>query len=463
MNASGFFNKYKSIIGFLILEILALVSFTFANINEIFYLITTALTICAFLFAFFTNVDRKDFLKLVPVVAGLFLISGFAAFGGFSHSFSPLSNIATFFALPSFFSLGFFTRRIDGIKFEHVLLAIGFGLAAITLVGTITTWIQYGPFYAQIHKAKPIYFYEGVAYNAVKEMGWLMGFRITEVTIEYGSMFAIMCAVFLPALLFIKLKEQRNLFICSAVIGGIGFISLLTIPNWKALIFLVITSIFAFVYKFLKEKKLVCNILYYCVVGIVGLGVVFFLLTILNAGIGFKFTGIFNKVLCDNFIMRPATNTLIGAFAKDLGGVPFNLTGFDLSNPASMLIGLNAIVEEPTLIFEYEVIKEVGLIGLIFVLGFFAAMFVFVTKYVKNSIDSSFLKNVIVMMLVAFMLLASFGFNVKIEAHNYDIYQPFFRSVPFMIALFLFGFTYFAPNKEPQIDEKKVEEASLWN
>ena len=76
MQFSSFLNKYKSIVGFLILEILALVSFTFANINEVFYLITTALSICAFVFAFFTNADRKDFIKLFPVVACLFIISG---------------------------------------------------------------------------------------------------------------------------------------------------------------------------------------------------------------------------------------------------------------------------------------------------------------------------------------------------------------------------------------------------
>ena len=454
MNASGFFNKYKSIIAFLILEIMALVSFTFANINEVFYLITAALSICAFLFAFFTNVDRSDFLKLIPVVAGLFIISGIAAFGGFSKSMSIFSNIATFFALPSFFSLGFFARRIDGVKTEHVLLAIGFGLAAITLIGTITTWIQYGVFYAEVHKAKPVYFYDGTAYNATKEMGWLMGFKITEVAVEYGSMFAIMCAVFLPALLFIKIKEQRNLFICSAVIGGVGFISLLTIPNWKALIFLVIASTFAFIYKFLKEKKLVCNILYYIVVGIVGLGVLFFVATIINAGIGFKAPGILNKVMCNNSIMIPTTKTLASAFEKNVNGAPLNLFGF-------LIEYSSAAIEEPTLIFEYEVIKEVGLIGLPFVLALFAAMFVFVTKYVKNCKDDAFNKNVIVMMLVAFMLLATFGFNVKNQPHNPNAYQPFLRSVPFMISLFLFGFTYFVPEKAPQQVEKKVEEASL--
>lgn len=465
MNASGFFNKYKSIISFLILEVLALVSFTFANINDVFYLITAALSIAAFVFAFFTNVDKKDFLRLLPVVACLFIISGIAAFGGFSKSFSTFSNIATFFALPAFFSLGFFARRLGNMKMEHVVLAIGFGLAAITLVGTITTWILYGPFYAEIHKAKPIYFWEGTTYNVTKEMGWLMGFKITEVSIEYGGLFAILCSVFLPALLFINVKENRNLFICSAVIGGIGFISLITIPYWKAIIFLVIASAFAFIYKFLKEKKLVINIISLCVVVFVGLGVLFYLLTIVNGAIGFKFPGFLDRIMCNNFIMRPATNTLAGAFAKDINGNLYNLFGFDLTNSASAIIGLGSIIKEPTLIFEYEIIKEVGIIGTIFVVAFLITMFAFVVRYIAKSKDTPFLKNVVVMMLLAFMLLSSFGFNVISQPHNSGIYDAFLRSVPFMIALFLFGFTYFAPDKQPEAipQDKVVEEASLWN
>ena len=467
MKLNSFFKQYKSIIGFLILEILALVSFTFANINEVFYLITTILSICAFLFAFFTNSNKKDFYKMLPIVAGLFLISGIAAFGGFSGRISLLSNIATFFAIPSFFSLGFFARRIDDVKPEHILLAIGFGLAAITLVGTITTWVQYGLFYAEIHKAKPIYFYEGTAYNAVKEMGWLVGFKITEVSVDYGGMFAILCAAFLPALIFINIKENRNLFICSAIIGGIGFISIITVPNWKALIFLVLASLFALVYKLFKEKMLVVNILSLLVVVVVGLGVVFYLLTIINAGIGFKFTGIFDKLCRNNFIIRPASHTLLGAFATDTNGLPFNLFGFNIDHPQAALIGedgLYGIVQEPTLIFEYEIIKEVGLIGTLFVLGLFAAMFVFVVRYIRDSKDNAFIKNVIVIFLVAFMLYATFGFDVKSQPHNDGFYQPFLRSVPFMLVLFLFGFTYFVPDKEQKVmGEKQIEEANLWN
>ena len=464
MQAKSFFKQYKSIVFFLILEVMALVSFTFANINEVFYLITTALSLCAFLFSFFINTDKKDFVKLAPIVLGLFVISGIAAFGGFSHQVSMLSNIATFFALPSFFSLGFFARRLGNMKTENVILAIGFGLAAITLVGTIITWIQYGPFYTLIHKAKPIYFYEGAMYDVTTEMGWLMGFRITEVSIEYGGFFAILCAAFLPGLLFLKIKENKNLFICTSIIGGIGMISIVSVPNWRALIFLAVASIFAFVYKFLKERKLVINILSLCVVVVVGLGVIFYLLTILNAGIGFKFPGILNKLMRDNFVMRPASNTLMGAFAKDINGQPFTLFGFDINNPSAALVGENglaSIVYEPTYIFEYEIIKEVGLIGTLFVLGFFAAMFVFVVRYIRDAKDSAFLKNVVVIMLIAFMLYASFGYSVQTEPHNTEIYGAFLRSVPFMIALFLFGFTYFVPSKEIVEAPQKVEDVSL--
>lgn len=464
MQLKAFLNKNKSIISFLILEVLALVSFTFANINDVFYLITTLLSICAFIFAFFTNSNKKDFYKLLPIVGGLFVISAIAAFGPFSKSFSLLSNIATFFAIPSFFSLGFFARRIEGLKAEHVVLAIGFGLAAITLIGTIITLVQYGPFYKMIHKAKPIYFYEGVAYNATKEMGWLMGFRITEVSVEYGGMFAILCAAFLPALLFIKVRENKSMFISSAVIGGIGLISLAIVPNWKALIFLAIASIFAFVYKFLKEKKIVTKVLFIGLISVVGLGVLFYLLTIVNAAAGFKLTGFLNRLACDNFIMRPATNTLAGEFSKDLDGSLFNLFGFDIKSTGGIINILNVVVEEPTLIFEYEIIKEVGLIGTILVLGFLATMFVFEVRYVKESNDSDSLKNINIVFLIAFMLYATFGFNIQSQPHDLMIYQAFLRSVPFMIVLFLLGFTYFVPKEEAKSEQPNfVQEANLWD
>lgn len=464
MQLKAFLNKNKSIISFLILEVLALVSFTFANINDVFYLITTLLSICAFIFAFFTNSNKKDFYKLLPIVGGLFVISAIAAFGPFSKSFSLLSNIATFFAIPSFFSLGFFARRIEGLKAEHVVFAIGFGLAAITLIGTIITLVQYGPFYKMIHKAKPIYFYEGVAYNATKEMGWLMGFRITEVSVEYGGMFAILCAAFLPALLFIKVRENKLMFISSAVIGGIGLISLAIVPNWKALIFLAIASIFAFVYKFLKEKKIVTRVLFIGLISVVGLGVLFYLLTIVNAAAGFKLTGFLNRLACDNFIMRPATNTLAGEFSKDLDGLLFNLFGFDIKSAGGIINRLNVVVEEPTLIFEYEIIKEVGLIGSLLVLGFLATMFVFEVRYVKECNDSDSLKNINIVFLIAFMLYATFGFNIQSQPHDLMIYQAFLRSVPFMIVLFLLGFTYFAPKEEAKSEQPNfVQEANLWD
>lgn len=456
MSFKNFFSSYKSIFGFLILLVLAVVSFTFGNVNDVFYLITAALSICAFFFAFSSGIDKKDYIRYLPLVAGLFIISGIAAFGGLSHSFSPFSNIATFFAIPAFFSLGFFIRRFNSVKIEYFIFAIGFGLAAITLVSTIITWSQYGIFYAEIHKAKPIYYYSGVTYNVTEEMGWLMGFKVSEVCIEYGGVFGILCAVFLPALLFLRPKENRSMFISSAVIGGIGLISLLTVPNWKAIILLVIVSIFAFVYKFLKEKMLVVNILSVVVVGLIGLAALFFLLSVINAGIGYKFPGILNRIFVDNSVMNPVSKVLSAAFAKDINGSAYNLIGFNLENPSAGIIDLQNAVKTNTYIFEYEVIKEVGLIGTIFVVALLVTIFVFTVFYIRDSKDSAFMKNILVMLLFAFLLYSSFGFNPLIETHSSNSYQCFLRSAPFMISLMLFGMMYFTPK-----ENARIEEASL--
>lgn len=459
MNSNSFFYKYKSIIAFLILEILALVSFTFGNINDVLFLISSAISLTAFVFAFTTNVDKKDYYKLIPVVAVLFIVSGIAAFGGFSHYFADkpegssfhklsLSNLATFMAIPSFFSLGFFTRRLGEIKIEHVLMAVGFGFAAIVLIGMFATWINYGFFYSLIYKIKgtPYYYYNGTPYNVTEEMSWLVGFNFNEVSLQYGGLFAVICAAYLPALMFVDRKKDRNFFISIATIGGIGALSLITVPNYKALIVVAIASLFAFIYKFLKEKKTITTIIKWAFVGVVGLGVLFFALSSINAALGFKFTGIFNRVFVQNRIMLEPSKVFKAAFDRTEGGFLYNLFGFDREYArAAAEIGLESIVKSNTGIFEVQIVKEVGIIGAIIFMCFLISMIYFVSQYVKEDNDSAAVKSIIVVAVLAFFIYSSLYNDIKPLTHETGQYMAFFRSAPLMIIMFFLGLTYFAP------------------
>lgn len=450
MHKDSFFYKYKSIVAFLILEVLALVSFTFGNINEILFLVSSVLSICGFIFAFATNVDKKDYLRLLPMVVVMFIVSGIAAFGGFSHSFSTLSNVATFLAIPSFFALGFFIRRLGEVKIEHVLLAVGFGFAAITLISTFATWINYGFFYSLIYKIKGTtnYYYNGTPYNVTEEMSWLVGFSFKEVSIQYGGLFAIVSAAYLPALLFISPKKEKNYFISVATIGGIGLISLISIPNFKALIVLVIASIFVFVYKYLKSKKLVTSILGYAFVAIIGLGVLFFFIAMINAAAGFKFTGFLERIFVKNGIMQKPSEVLMAAFDKTETGTLYNLFGFDLRySQRAAVIGLESIIRSNTGIFEIQIIKEIGAIGAVVFILFLVAMIYFLINYVKEDNDAPAVKSILVVVLIAFFAYSSLYNDIMPLTHDQSNYIAFLRSAPLMVMLFFLGLTYFRPKE----------------
>lgn len=442
----NFFVKNKSIITFLILEVVALTAFNFGNISYIFGLAGAVLAIVGCFFAYEVSKEKKEFLWLLLPVGILFLISGIGSFNSYSKSFSSLGNISLFLSLPAFLALGFFIRKLEDVKPKTVLFAVGGGLAAITLFGLFSTLIEYGPFYSLIYKNTPNYYYNGIPYDVTKEMFWLSGFEFGEVYIEYGSLFAILCASFLPGLLFISPKKNRNDFIICALIGGIGILTLLIIPNFKAILVVAIASSFAFILKFLKNHKKVQEILGISFLAIVGLGIMFFALALINAALGFKFTGILDRIFVSNRIMLKTQPVFEALFAK-VDGQMVNLFGLQ-----SYVYNERVLLTE-TNIFEVELLKEVGLFGAVLFLGFLIMMGYYVWKYIKNGKDDDSVKSIVVVLVLSFFVIASMFNAVIIAPHNDVSYNPFLRSSLLLVVLFLLGYVYRAPTKEEEKHE----------
>ena len=442
----NFFVKNKSIITFLILEVVALTAFNFGNISYIFGLAGFLLALVGAFFGFEVIKDKKEFLYLLVPLGILFLISGIGAFNGHSKSFSMLGNISLFLSLPAFLALGFFIRKLDDVKPKTVLLVVGGGLAAITLFGLLSTLIEYGPFYTLIYKNTPNYYYNGIPYDITKEMFWLSGFEFGEVYIGYGSLFAILCASFLPGLLFISPRKDRNDFILCVLIGGIGLLTLLIIPNIKAIIVVALASSFAFIYKFLVNHKKVQKIIGFSFVGLVALGIIFFVIALANAAAGFKFTGILDRIFVSNRIMKNVSVVLQSLFSK-VDGKMVNLFGLQpyVYNERILLTDTN--------VFEVELLKEIGLFGTFLILAFFISMGYFVWRYIKNGSDDKSVKSVVVVLLLSFLIYSSIYNIVIIAPHNEVSYNPFLRSSTLLIVLFLLGYIYRAPLKEEKEHE----------
>ena len=440
----NFFVKNKSIVTFLILEVVALTAFNFGNVGHIFGLAGGILAIIAAVFVYFSSEDKKSLLLVLVPVGLLFVVSLFGSLNQFSKGFSTLSNISLALALPGFLFLGFAIRKFNDVKPRTVLLVVGAALAGITLFGLLSTIVEYGFFYRLIYKNTPNYYYDGIPYDVTKEMYWLTGFSFGEIYIEYGSLFAILCASFLSGLLFVSPKKDRNDFIISAGIGGVGLIALLVLPNFKAIAILAVVSLFAVIYRFLRNNKKAMKIIGILFVSGIGLALLFFIISLINAATGYTLPGFLNRLFVQNRFMVKVTPIYDALFAKYNG----KLIHFFGMNTAYS----SADVWMDSNIFEVELLKEIGLIGTL-VFGIFAlAMGYFMYHYLKQSDDENHVKAILITIVLAFFVYESL-FNTIIIAPHEKAYEAFLRTPTLLVVLFVLGYIFTVPSKKEEQHE----------
>ena len=442
MKTENFFVKNKSILTFLILEVVALTAFNFGNISYVFGLAGAFLSILGVFFVLGIEKDKKPLIWILIPVGLLLVISLIGSFNQFSKGFSTISNLALLFSLPAFLAIGFFLRKLNDVKTKTVLLVIGGAFAAITIFGLFSTLFEYGFFYKLICRSKPNYYYNGMPYDVTKEMYWLNGFGFTEVYIEYGSLFAVLTASFLSGLLFLSPKKEKNNFIICGAIGGVGLVALLVLPNFKALLVLLVASLFAVIYKFLKNNKKVLKIIGISCVSLLGLAVLFFIIAMINVAIGYKLPGILNRVFVQNRIMVNVTPVMEALFIK-VGGKLVNFFGLMPTVANEKVTWLESKM------FEVQLLKEVGLIGTLLFGAFLFMMGYFVFQYLKKSDDSDCSKSIFVVMLLSFFIYESF-FNLVVIGPHVESYEAFLRSPTLLVMLFIFGYIFTMPSKKEE-------------
>ena len=433
----NFFVKNKSIVTFLILEVVALTAFNFGNVSHIFGIAGGVLAVISVVFLLGIEKDKKSLLPFLVPVGLILIVSLWGSLNNFSKSFTVTSNIALAISLPSFLILGFALRKFSDVKTKTVLLVVGGALAMITLFGLFSTIVEYGFFYRLIHKAKPNYYYNGLPYDVTKEMYWLSGFKFGEVYTQYGSLFAVLTASFLPGLLFISPKEERNDFIICASIGAVGLLTLLFLPDFKAIAVLAVASLFAFVYKFLREKKRAMKTIGFSFLGVLALLVLFFIVALINAATSYKLPGFLNRLFASNRIMTKVTPVFDALFTK-VGGKLINFFGL---NPT---MSNELVTWQESNMFEVQLLKEVGLIGALLFGLFLVLMGYILYLYLKKSEDSDASKNIFVVLILSFFIYESL-FNVISIAPHEENYTAFLRSPLLMVILFVFGYLFTSP------------------
>lgn len=441
MEKKNFFTKNKSLITFLILEIVGVVAFDFVGISSIFSFIGGVLAVIAALFMFGISPNKKELIVLAIPVALLFIVSGFASFGQFSKMFKAIENVGVFLAIPGFFILGAALRKFKDVKSNTVIFIVGGAIAALCLFNLFSTVIEYGFFYSLIYRKTPNYYFNGVPYDVTKEMFSLIGIEFKEVFIEHGSLFAIVAAAYLSGLFFYSPKENSIEFKISLGIGSIGLATLLVIPNLKAVAVLAVSMLLAVVIKYLKNYKKAQKIIGISFISIVGIGVLFFVLALINSAAGYKFPGFLDKLFASNTIMGKCCVVFDGIFADGKSSVLGIL-------PLTTNI---EFVWQETGVFEVELLKECGLIATFIFLGFLVFIGYKLFDYLRHGEDSIGLKIIVITTLLAFFIYESLFNIVSIFPHD-DKFVGFLRNPLLFVMLFLIGYVFDFPRKD-KVDE----------
>lgn len=455
-----FRQEYESIGAFLVLELLALVGFGLGGVNIIFQYAGFIIALIASYFAF-KNFSKEDIKPILFVAVPLFLMSIFTSFSPYYNCFASVNIVAkigSFLAITSFLAMGLSARRMQSLSFKKVLYCLGGGLALITLVSTIITWAQYGLFYPLIHAKAGSYYYDGNLYSILNEMSWLNGFKIMEVSQNYGGVFALLSACFLPALLFVKPKEDKVGFILFATIGGIGLVSIISIPNFYALVILAIAFAAALFYRFLRNNTIAVKIVSYGIIAVAGAAVILIVFAMLNVTVPvirntIAGSGFLDRIFNSNRIM------IVGNKIFEAALKPFNLFGIHTVEYYEGYVFSKKDILTGSGSFEIEILREGGIFGFLFFLVFAFFAYESFARYLKSSKDDNFVKVVLLTFVVAFVLYSTISYDIFPLTHAETSYYPFTQSLPFYLVIFVIGFTILPKGKEAI--EFKNEEAPV--
>lgn len=435
MKALEKLNNFDSLISFLILECLAITSFALGGINIIFYIIGIILGIvCVVLVR--NKFSNNEGASLLVFLFLMFFISLLGTLGNLAKARYGNENIVTLLAVNAFLFMGIASRRFKAFKADTLLLTIGLSLSLLVFISMIYSWTQYGIFYAYIYRDTPIYYYNAELFNITNEGYWLTGFKFVETTTTYTSLFGVILSSYLSGLLFTSFKKDKTKFFLYLVIGLLGLVYLISIPNFTALLFLIPVAVIAFFYRFLGKNVKAQKVVRYLFIGLTALLVILFIIMLINVkgnnGLSSFIANnrILNRLFNSNrFVSKP--NVVLSALLQ--GGNFLGLVGAS-ENAKAIFVD--------TKMFEFEIAKEGGICIIFLLVAFLVFIFFSFGKYLKTSKDNDSEKIVLLSLLFGFFIYETLNYDPFPLTHNADFYNSFFRNPLTLVVLFLIGYTY---------------------
>ena len=466
-------------ISFLMLEILAVVSFSLGN-SFLFFAILAIVILLLIIAVTFKQIKVDGLASIGVFIFPLVIFGLISALSYFKYDpYYVLNNSPLLYFIPvvlaCFAASGYFINLTGTFKIHHALIVIYSAIALLTLINFVVTMIQFVPFYS-LSYTDYYYYYDGVpSPSPISDMAYfLMGFSLQEVSLSYFTFYPmILLTAFLP-LGHIKFKENRKLFVLYLAFGVLGLISIIFTINKVTLLVLfgvaLLIGLIALYDKFninRKPLKIAATVL-----GVVlGLGLIFL---IFNAqeSVGYSMrvgflrsltTGnsLFNRLFNSNRFVSAYNSILDGLFARgtvDGSSIMLKLYGFPINGDYVNLFGAMEWELTDSHSFLFDSFFSSGFFGALFLIGIVILGLRKVVQYYNTSDDDKKDKVMVLGFVIISLAYALINFDSTPYIFNKFVI-PFYLNNIFFIDLFLFGYCYFKSEKKKEaVAEENAEE-----
>ena len=468
-------SSYGKVISFLLLEILAVVSFSLGN-SFLFFAILSMVILALIVLVTFRQIKVEGLSTIGLFLFPIVIFGIISAVSYFKYDpYYILSNSPVLFIVPialaCFAASGYFINLTGSFKIHHALIVIYSAIALLTLINIFVTMIQFVPFYT-LKYSNYYYYYEGVPSSSpIGQMAYfLMGFQLVEVSLAYFTFYPmILLTAFLP-LGHLKFKENKKLFILYLSFGVLGLISIIFTINKVTLLMLFGVSVLIGIIAIYDKFKINPKPLKYGAITLGGLAALGFIVLVLNAqeSVGYSMriaflrnltTGnkLFNRLFNANRFFSAYDSILDGLFASatvDGSKVVLKLFGFPIHGDYVSLFGsMNwKLTDSNSFLFDSFFVS--GLFGTIFLVIFLVLGVRKVIQYYILCNDDKKDK----VMILGFVII-----SIAYALMNYDctpmIFSstviPFHLNTIFFIDLFFFGYCIFKVEEAKKVEVKE--------
>lgn len=444
---------YLTVLTFLILEVLAFVSFTLTN-SVILYAIAGFGLLFATIFVNLDKMKLKDFSPigwiLIPLV--IFALLNFVStFNSITNGMSMalLSSIG----LLSFFALGYLAQSIPSFSMSKGILVIYSAIAVLVIISLIMTFISYTPFYTWLYNDKYIY-YQGTRISIGDSAKMLFGFSMADISIEYFQMFSTLLFSSVVGLRFVSPKKQTREFVLFALLAFVGLMTMVFTINKMNILTGVLTILFLLFITFFpkKEKTLkVYSYLFYLVAGFICVLGLIFILNALNVSF------VSNVIKSNGLLDKLFNSNRISVVWVEIIQKTFNFNNLMGLSPKFT----NDIISSGNIFL--DMFETTGLIGGISFIVFAIMAVRQVAKYFMSSRDDDLTKHLIVSFIGVFFLynLLCYDLTPMKDGMNPFTILPVQYNGLFMIAMFLLGYVFLYQKAEAVVEDVPVESSEI--